>query len=551
MHSNAGSRRDETAMDDTTRTVIRAGASGSLVEDFRALAEATTSEGGPRYPEYPVLAWLARFLVGGAGGPNKDAPIYELCHLANAVQAAGGAHDRLNVFFMGPGRASPAVFRARFEKAVASGGWRRTGFDKTSEGIAVRYRDGTFAVRFGRMPFLAALYEFLAGMEGFAFYAELNDILAGMAAAPHEVKSVQSASNRIASRMRDYRRRNLARARHDGKFEAILGFLKGRADADRLHIDDGALLEFWIAKSSGEDYRAYRTVFDSFVNFMRALEEAARAEGIEGAAAIGTDREAGEIEPDDSAGAPDEAGEWTSPLALLDRPPASEVKFFKKESERKPMESLMHYGPVASRLPLAFLRLESFGPVQSAITTDLQVGRGRASVGRRVACEDADPYPKIIEKFGALTDLVGRLEKATLYALHRVSMAAGTSDGGGSKVVSFRPADSSILFEQARAQVEADDGPDDARFAAAKAEAEKAFRSFTRKGFDGAGLDGDARKEGFRIGAEALLAIDTQLATYLKAATGIERRGRKLAEWFEDDRKTFSERFQALYGARA
>jgi hypothetical protein len=538
-------------MDDATRTVIRAGASGSLIEDFRTLAQATAPDGGPRYAPEPVLAWLARFLVGGAGGPNKDTPIYELCHLANAVDAAGKTRDRLSIFFMCPGRASPAIFRARLEKAVAAGGWRRTGFEQTKEGVTIRYRDGQFTIRFGRMPFLAALYEFLAGMEGFAFYAELNDILAEMAAAPHEIKSVQAASNRIASRLREYRRRNLARARHDGKFDTILGFLKARSDADRINIDDSDLLEFWVAKSGGEDYRAYRTVFDSFVNFMRALEEAARAEGIEGAAAIGTDREAGEIEPDDSAGTPDETGEWTSPLALLDCPPASAIKFFKKESERKPMELLLHYGPAASRLPLAFLRLESFGPVQSAITTDLQVGRGRESISRRIACDDAAPYPRIVEKLGALAGLVGRLEKAALYALHKQGMASGSPPGRGASVIALRPTNSANLFEQARDRVEAGEEFDAESLAQARRDAEKAFRSFARKGFDEKDLGRDDRIEGFRVGAAALLAIDAQLAAYLKAAASVERREKNLSACFDQDRAVFSERFRALYGAKA
>ena len=84
----------------------------------------------------------------------------------------------------------------------------------------------------------------------------------------------------------------------------------------------------------------------------------------------------------------------------------------------------MAYGPHAVSLPLAFLRLESFGPVQSAITTDLQVKRGAQSVRRRIACEDSESY--VAKQAGFQTALahVRNLQKAILYALsHAADMS--------------------------------------------------------------------------------------------------------------------------------
>lgn len=521
------------------RILLRAGAEASMVEDFRVLAEATDSVGNPRYQERPTLEALARFIARGAGGPNRDAALYELCHLVNAVDAAGRARDRRSAFFLGPEAASPARFRARLDAALTCGGWRREGLTRTAEGITLHYRDGEFTVRFGRMPFLAALYEFLAGMEEFNFFAELQTIFDPMTAQPGELKTVQGASNRLSSHLRQYRRRHLAMAQQEGKFEVILGFLSARAPAGTLHIDDTAVLDFWLEKAGAGDFRAYRTVFEAFTHFIRALDETGRAEAMLQAAPVGIDRESGEIEPEDSAAHPSAPAEWASPLALLDQAPASEIKFLKKDSERKPLEPLMQHGPMALRLPLAFLRLEAFGPIQSAITTDLQVGRGAASVVRRIACTDAQSYAAIVAQFAHLKELLGRLQKAAFYALHK------RTSWTQPQVVSL--VEPHVLFDQARAQVE-DSGvlPDGAAIEALMMEAERTFRAVTRKGFDEAGLADEARIEGFRIGAVALVAAARQLEAYLAVISRVG--GQALETRFDADKSLFSARFAELYG---
>ena len=75
-------------MDDIETPLIGAGGDGTLLEDFRTLAE------GGRFVREPILKWLAKFVVGNSGGPNRDSPIYELCHLVNAIDAAGTAPER-------------------------------------------------------------------------------------------------------------------------------------------------------------------------------------------------------------------------------------------------------------------------------------------------------------------------------------------------------------------------------------------------------------------------------------------------------------------------
>ncbi len=88
-------------MEPSYQSLVQSGGREQLLEDFRAVAETTTFEGISKYGERPTMVWLARFVVGQAGGPNKDMPLLELCHLVNAVEASCDLSDGLTTFFIG------------------------------------------------------------------------------------------------------------------------------------------------------------------------------------------------------------------------------------------------------------------------------------------------------------------------------------------------------------------------------------------------------------------------------------------------------------------
>ena len=44
-------------MDDAITTITRSGASGSLLADFKAIEDASSSDGQPKYAKTPVMAW--------------------------------------------------------------------------------------------------------------------------------------------------------------------------------------------------------------------------------------------------------------------------------------------------------------------------------------------------------------------------------------------------------------------------------------------------------------------------------------------------------------
>jgi hypothetical protein len=95
------------------------------------------------------------------------------------------------------------------------------------------------------------------------------------------------------------------------------------------------------------------------------------------------------------------------------------------------------------------------------------------------------------------------------------------------------------------------DSPEDVdaeAVAAIGAEAESAFRKIVRKGFEESVLQSEDRIEGFRIGAGALITIESQLLRFIKIANALDQGNPDLAQRFTSDREIFSTRFRTLYG---
>lgn len=537
---------DRLGMDDAVTTITRSGASGSLLAEFKAIEEATSSNGQPKYAKTPIMSWLAKFIIGQAGGPNKDTPVFELCHLVSVLDALGPAENRSDnrsVFFLGVDRALPNFYRAEIQNRLSEGDWRWPGFAADDNGVFLEFseeEDDFFEIRYGRIPFLAALFELLLGLDGYDFYQELNDIFDEMSDGEVDREAIKTASNRISARLRSYRRDHLSSTQYDEKFDRIAGFLKSREDGGQWRIDDPAILDFWVEYSASGDFRTYKLVFDSFVTFMRSLDDAGSRETLETAATIGSDFEAREVEPDDGVDSLWAQGEWQTPLALLDLEPLSGINFLKKESERKPIDNLMQYGPYASKLPLAFLRLESFAPVQTAITNDLQIKRGQASVRQRLTCQEAASYSEKQETFDQILDHIHNLQKALYYVL------SVEQEGN---VVQLHPQTPEQLFEEARSHTELNDNLPQ-NMSELLQESRRAFVNMYRKGFDEEDLNDPENLETYRVGAGIMVTIAGQMENYLAHLKTISGKT-DLEKLFEQDRAIFSSQFTNIYGEAA
>ncbi|MEG3619698.1 hypothetical protein V5T82_14630 [Magnetovibrio sp. PR-2] len=482
-------------MNTAISTLAQSGGRDTLIQDFRAVAEATTLSGAPRYSETPTLMWLAKFVTGAAGGPNKDAPLFELCHLITALKLGfGGGADLRAEFFLGLNPATPAAYKSFFDDAVAG-----EGLTVEDEQVTLNSGPAPFSIRYGRMPRLVALFEFLAGLDAFSFFGAFNDILDELEQSPN-LAAIKAAANQLSSRMRHYRLQHLASAESDGKFTTVYSFLQDRSPQNAFQIDDAAIFEFWALHNQQNDYKGYRTVFDLFFKFMAAMDEVTSRRAAQDAGVLGADREGGELDiGEDSIDVL--SPNWESPLDVFEEPPLSDIKFFKKSTELKPLETLMTYGPKVQSLALAFLRYEIFGFLQSAITNDLQIGRGEESVQNRVQCTDAEAYTERKTTFETLEAHVHQLIQACLHVVASDTVVA---------------------------------------FPGIEDDSAKAFKKLTRKGFDDRARD---NADAFKLAADPLLSVRTQLQGLLKALDKLD-----LETHFDADRVAFRQQFRALYG---
>jgi len=508
-----------------------AGADETLIADFRAVADTD------RYPHESVLIWLAKFAVGRGGGANKDTPLLELCHLISGLgEIIGKGAEQRMLFFLGIERAVPPYIRSYLEPYGNT-----PHVDLTPAGLSMTYPDGKFEVRYGRMPFLMALFDFLLGMEGFQFHTTINEILDGISQNDPTEKSVKTATNALSSLLRKYRRAHMSWAENDEKFDRIYPFLRDRSESGEIIIDDGTILDFWLLHSHGKEFRGYKTVFGAFVDIMRHLERTIHGRDLRGAAVIGTDRETGEVEPHKGEYSLNDLGEWVSPLDTFDKEELEGVKYFKGSSERKPIEELMHFGPNAVKLPLAFMRLAVFSPIQSGITTDLQVKRGIDSIKRRITCEDADTYQNKRAVFTELLAHVQHLQKATLHAVLQTGKRRE-----GDNVVNLLSDSPERLFQEAMSQDDFDLGEAVEQMAE---EAAQAYEKIKRKGFEEIVGSEDHRGDAFRHAAGALVIMSGILERMLSKLDELDGRGKSgLDSLFKQDVGIFRQQFEKVYG---
>ena len=526
--------------------LLRGGIDEKMLADFRAVADGTAQSGESKFPPRP-LQRLADFLVGRSGGPNRDAPLYELCHLVNAIDAVDdSAEGRWRFFFQDMVRSSTC--RLWFRDMLSAGNWRRDGFEMTEDGIAINYADDSFSISFGRMPFLVALFEFLATMEEMDSHNDLNDILDAMVVAATGKRAVQDAANRIAAALRQYCGQHRDRNRHDEAFTAIQRFLHDRqaeTEGGRWSIDDATILIFWQQHNTGI-FRTYRNAFEQFADFYEVVITAANRRAVVAAAPLGADQEIGEVDPDDLSGTSAFLGDqaaWQDPLPLLDQKPASGIKFLTKTGERASLAPLMAFGPFAVRLPLAFLRYLSYGAVQAAITTALQFHPEQPPPDVHVKCVRAEIYRDRQELYRQLLEHLGRMQLATYHVLSR-----SISNSADSNMVSLGAVSGANLFEMARRDMDEEPDIPDAEVATMEETAAGIFRRISRRGFDEDALSDQDHLEGFRIGAGVLYAAANILRRYLGTLHKLDSDGDGLSIWFEDDRDTFAGEFVKLYG---
>ncbi len=519
--------------------ILTSGMSADLINAFADVSQATTPDGDLKF-QMAVCHGLARAIVCRAYAN----PIYQLCHLVNVADACGRGNERFEWLFFAGSRLNARHFRTTLGDAVQSRGWRRPGFSLTDNGVAIGYADGMFNVPFTRMPLLAAMFEFLVSAVP---YAAVDDAFGDMFADASSQAAIGRAANALQRHLYGFLSDNLSSAQEQDKFAAIIEFLEDRGDGAEIEIDDEAVLAFWRrasapADGASGDFRAYRTVFEGFIDLMRSLDHADTRLAVENAAPIGVDPDSGEIDVEALEPLVALAGEWRSPLGILEAEPASRIKMLNL-TELGYVRLLGDCGPMSARLPISLMRCECFGAAQARLTQALRTKPADDRFADLIGCADTETYDARRQGYGAVRAHIDRVLKAAAYVTMRDRLVATDAD-----VVALHPNAESWLGDEA---MDGDTVISERELADALDDARRVFAKISRRGFDEDALDDDEIVEGFALGAGALMAVDDLISSFVDRLDELDRDTPDLAGRFAADRGAFREQFAALYGDRA
>lgn len=497
--------------------ILEAEKSSELVAALRLLAE-TEDSGQPRFPPAACRA-VAKAIVCR----NYSSALHELCHLVRAASVFRGGY--VDFFWaVGPVRSS------RF-RGVFGTGPQTPLFGVTGDGIAMSYRDKPFSVSFGRMPFLAAMMEFLITAIGFA---PLDDIFAPLARPAMTAADVSAQANALSRALYDWLKEHLPPLQAQRKLGALVEFLKARrsGDFDRDAIDDQAILDFWrdaATEKELDDFRTFTSVFLAFGRLRQVIDGADSLRALDQAVPIGTSREDGEVDPHDIESFIDAVVDDANPLDALADAPAARIKFLNAK-EREVCRFLFECGRMADLLPLSFVRSEVFGTAQSRITQGLRTGAKGGLLAQLIDGSCSTDYRAYRDDLAELTGHGRTVLLASAHIMHTAGIIKRPT------VVPLRPKTAS--------------GPsiDNAEADAFLEEARRAAKGISRQGFRPADLDDDEVREGYVVGVPLVAKVTDRIEAFLEKLARHPLPGGDWDAQFGQDRPVFTACFQAIYG---
>lgn len=553
--------------------------SDELAAILQSIAQITAAE-APKFSA-PMCRRLVRWIVCRSYG----GPLRELCHLIVASDRVIGANAHAQGYelvFWGSGIARAAAFRSMFQNQTGADGVERLG-----AGIRVKYADGVFGIAYTRMPFLSALMEFLVSVFG---YADLDAQFRSVPAGQVSKGAVDALANDLARQVYHYLSAHLPSAQSHRKFRAVMSFLRlaDNGEVGPHSIDDDTVLAFWIAASNearcaggvGGDFRSFKSVFRLMAAARDALKAAAQAFALDRARSIGTDWDAGEIDPADITPEAVDAAlapihERQAPLDVLRAAPANGVKFL-KQTETDAIAPIIEYGGSALALPLSILRFQVMGALQARLTEALRCGEGPL---RLTHLDKLNKLPSVYGDFADYIDQIGdNLQTALLASFHH--LMAARREESITVLLYLRPhidlSPLASVFEDrddhaetvCPGQIARLKTPEtDERFmrtltagldkcpelAAMIEECGGAAKRTTRKGFKesdwpDAGHAASDRADACAAASDALIMIRNSL---LKFTARLRHLGRRHGGWtkqYLSDRDIFCAQFRALYG---
>ena len=329
------------------------------------------------------------------------------------------------------------------------------------------------------------------------------------------------------------------------------------------------MLGFWVEEASAmesdsRDFKKFKGVFCTFIRFIEALEEARTRFDVESAGSIGSDYDAGEIDPEKLSEALEAIDLTENPLSVLGEHPTERIKFLNNR-ETGDIEGLVTAGATGVRLALSVLRCDIFGDAQARI---IQAMRKKKRADKlETAIDKTVPIEEnYVTRGDKYKELGERIEKMLLASL--AALIYGRSAEAIPVILKLRPdIDLSALREEFSNFMDAENNvvalnssdvsehfltllEDPERvgeeLANLVADARSAHRGFNREGFKEE--QDEELIEGFERGTTALLDIKKALDDFVERLKSLPLQGTDWKDQFDLDRRVFTEQFKMLYG---
>ena len=263
--------------------------------------------------------------------------------LARLMAVAEGRADYIGFLYERVGTLRARVFRQVLERAAAEGRLPKSIVTLTEKGVRLSEAalapqgapQDTFEIDFVQMPRLAALLDIMHNALGFTVVADLLTPLLPKIGAPKS--SADEVARALQAALNAWLSERLESNNHILQAQQIRGFIASRGRLSAETVDDETILLFWIKAAESaeteriEGFRLYRTVAAAMLRYRQALRDAMVERHLE--EALGRGLEAANDNPINeqvnSRGEP-----WRSPLRMLYKSPASQVKWLTAKEQR-------------------------------------------------------------------------------------------------------------------------------------------------------------------------------------------------------------------------
>ncbi len=391
--------------------------------------------------------------------------------LARLMAVADARPDYIGFLYERVGTLRARLFRGVLERAATEGHLPTSIATLTENGVHLREAalapqgapQDAFEIDFVQMPRLAALLDIMHNALGFTVVADLLAPLLPKIGAPKS--SADEVARALQAALNAWLSERLESNNHILQAQQIRGFIAGRGRLVPETVDDETILLFWIKAAEAsetvgiEGFRLYRTVAAAMLRYRQALRDAMVERHLEDALGRGLEpaNDSAINEQVDWKGEPFDSREepWRSPLRMLTKPPASQVKWLTAKEQHVllnylggPADSANetdHESPNPDEHPddaawhgglagderfslshwLTLLRADVFGGVQASIVGQLRKrADATTAIAKTIETLDASAYAAAANVYA---DLRAQLHVESLAAL-ALLMEAGAAE---------------------------------------------------------------------------------------------------------------------------